>query len=493
MPTLPNTVGAFSGATLNIKNLDVVNLETNDISCDTLTVDGHTISAATIDGLTTTLEKTQNITAEPGITTITGDLITTNAISFTSVEVQNDLTVEQNVIIYEDLDVGNHLLCVKNSETRVGVNTHNPTTTLTVNGNANVTSHFTAGTNVLYVNNSNARVGINTVGPSDTLDVNGTTTLRGTLNVDSGVLYVSASANMVGVNTTSPGHTLDVVGGSRITTSLIVDTAESPIIPAHFYVQPAVGITSGVVGVRDSLFSVQNDVSDTVFIAVPSSGYVGINTHNPQSALDIRGDFICKDSTGAVTMLDIDPTNERVSIRKAADSPYTLDINGSTRVRGSLYTDLYLQLNYPISTTNSIMPSDPTHVGYVAASSVSEKIFSNNLNTTLVSISLLKGVWLLNGYFGIANTSGQNTGSWNVNFYLYKSGTQELYQQSYGSFSATTGSNQTVTMAKVLIVDSASTTYTIDLICGAVGNSNSRLLATLPVARHTYVTFTRLA
>lgn len=476
MPSLPNTVGAFSGANLNIKNLDLVSLEVNDVFCDTLTVDGNIINANTISDITTMLNKTQNITAVPGITTITGDLITTNAVTFTSLNVNNNLTVHGDTELKSNLSVGvgTHTLFVNHVAQRVGINTNSPTKVLSVSGDANITSSLLVGDSVLYATNTGYRVGINTTNPSYDLDVRGNAAIVGSLYVDTNVLYVNANTNLIGINNSNPSYTLDVNGNMRLTQGLIVDTSNSPTVPAKFKVVQAVGLSPAAVIVQDAYLAVLTDTGDPTMVVDPANKYVGINTGNPTKELDVRGSARIADITNAVTLLDVDTSNNRIGINKTVDAPYTLDVNGGTRIRGSLeLLDNAITISRPISTSLVATPNNETQIGYSYYKTWTDKALSNTTNDNIVSQSLTRGVWLISAHYTI-DTATTGSFSYNFNFYIYTGGTQIMFNQHNG----TSATQVSFSASRVVTVTGASATYSVNLLGNTAGpNTNAKLLA----------------
>lgn len=487
MPSLPNTVGAFSGATLNIKNLDLVSLEVNDVFCDTLTVDGSTINSDTINDITDLLDRTQNITADPGVTTITGDLITTNAIAFTSVNVNNNLVVHGDTELKSDLDVGNHNLVVQHTSERVGINTYTPTNSLSVNGTANITSSLLVGDSVLYATNTGYRVGINTTNPSYSLDVRGTAAIVGSLLVDTNVLYVNANTNLVGINTSNPSYTLDVNGNMRLTGGLIVDTSASPVVSSKFSVIQAVGLSPAAVTVQDAYFAVLTDVGDATMVVDPANKYVGINTGNPTKEVDIRGSARIANTTNTVTVLDVNSTNVRIAMNKTVDSPYTLDVNGGTRIRGSLeLLDTYMSIAYPINSALVSNPSSSTHIGYIFNKTWTDKTLTNTSNDLIASQSLGRGIWLITAHYTI-DTLTTGSFSYNFNLYIYTGGTQVMFNLHNG-----TSSYQVSFSTSKVVSLSGTATYSVNMVGNTSGgNTNAKLLAST-TARNGGVQFVRL-
>lgn len=106
MPVLPNSISQWSGATLNIRNAEVVDLDATNISCATFTKNGYTIEeiigSETGADLTALENKTQNI--DPS--TYAGYTLFTGNVKTDTVEV-NDAATVGSLAVGTDISAAN--------------------------------------------------------------------------------------------------------------------------------------------------------------------------------------------------------------------------------------------------------------------------------------------------------------------------------------------------------------------------------------------------
>jgi hypothetical protein len=219
------------------------------------------------------------------------------------------LTVNANTSAYDtfpvsfqSVDANQRTLYVGGNATfnsSMGIGTTNPATTLDVNGTTTLrgTTSITTGS-----------FGIGTTSPATTLDVNGATTLRGSTFITTGSF---------GIGTTSPATTLDVNGATSlrgattITTGSLVlsSTGDQSIIATSFTGKAELKLINST-GCNNAL-GIDNDgcyiysqgfVSGSTFagpklIVSHGNGYVGINTTNPVTTLDVNGTVSLRSNT----------------------------------------------------------------------------------------------------------------------------------------------------------------------------------------------------
>lgn len=396
MPSLPNAVSTWSGANLNIKNLDVVSLAADDVACNTLTVGGETIDSAVIADIDSILTKTQNISATHLTTNVAGDvyvsgnLDVTGGIEFSGdliidgdLQVVNDLTVDGQTTMRDDLYVHTDTLYVKNEY--VGINNTDPQSNLDVTGDVNITSSTAIGgdcfitndlvvdTDTLYVNHSNDRVGINTSAPAHSLDVvgdanvssnvgiGGAATVTSDLKVNTDTLVVDTSTNRVGINKAVPTDDLDVDGTANISGML---SAFNDTLQVH---STKVGINNTSptydLDVTGSSRITNNITVGSSTLHVDGSNYrVGVNTTGPSYDLDVHGNTALRGDVRIDTdTLLVDSSNDRVGINTA--TPRTdLDVVGDTVVTGncSIGSADPVSYRYPFFVNKTSATATPT-------------------------------------------------------------------------------------------------------------------------------------
>jgi hypothetical protein len=347
MPSLPNTVSAWSGATLDIKNLDLVDCAADNISCTTFT------------GLTCVI-------TDADITNATIDNLTISSINVPNVECDT-LLVNQTADITGDLTVDTDVLKVDTTNNRVGVNKALPTEALDVVGNIvstgtiTSTGDLTVDTDVLKVDTTNNRIGINKAAPTEALDVvgniaaTGTLTTTGDLTVDTNVLKVDTTNNYVGINKTTPVQALDVVGNIAATGSAVitgdftVDTNALRVDTTNNYVGinkttpvQALDVVGNIAATGSAVITGDLTVDTNTLRVDTTNNYVGINKTTPTQALDVVGNIAATGSaviTGDLTVdtnaLRVDTTNNYVGINKTTPA-VPLDVVGNTNINGNI-------------------------------------------------------------------------------------------------------------------------------------------------------------
>lgn len=452
MPNLANTISPWSGANLNIKNLDVVNLEATDVSCTYLTVDGDSITPTQISDLET---KTQNQSATSGTTNFSGDL-----------------TVDTNT------------LYVDGTNNMVGVNTATPTKSLDVVGTAKVSGNTEVGgtltvtgdinvdSGVLKVDTTNNYIGINKSTPAYPLDVVGNTLITGDLAVNTDDLFVKTSNGFVGVNNSNPTYRLDVAGTMRVSDTAtlnsvsISNTCQAKNLSINTNLIKTVD-TSSCVGINKTVPVVAMDVvgainattdlaiATNVLKVTGASGYVGINKTTPANALDVVGTtniygalscsngsttdvfgynylvgvlsqnsyFDCQNGTTSVLYVD-HKVNSRVGI-KNNNPQYELDVVGNAKVSGTFITGNTWTTYTPSTSSVSNCTVDGLSGRYINYGAYKQALIScqityttSGIGTVTLSLpsSFFTTVWNITqgagyglGYSGLLSVGGSST------------------------------------------------------------------------------------
>jgi hypothetical protein len=110
-----------------------------------------------------------------------------------------------------------------------------------INGNLSVTSNAEVGTANLFVDTTTGRVGIGKTDPGAALDVVGDVEISSNLAVDTNTLFVDSVGNKVGIGTTNPKTALDINGdvaalSQQPPSNLTYNTATSSIAGHGDYV-----------------------------------------------------------------------------------------------------------------------------------------------------------------------------------------------------------------------------------------------------------------
>lgn len=427
MPTLPNSVSSWSGATLNIKNMDLVDLEATNVSCTYLTVDGETITPEEIQALQ---EYTQNQTASEGTTMLSGNLhVDTNALYVdgdndkvgintstpsVALDVVGDIACTGDVSAGGDISSGgdltvtgsitNSVLTVDNSINCVGINKTSPGCALDVVGDLNATGNITGDsflvvdTNTLYVRSDTHRIGVGTSSPAMTMDIVGNTGITGTLqvsgnvtgstgtllvasdvSVDSGVLKVDTTNNYVGVNKSTPTVPLDVVGNTAIVGDLAVNTDDL-----------FVKTSNGYVGINRSDPTYQLDVNGTL----RTSGTATLNS------VSVSNTCIAKNLAIDTNLIKTDDVNNYVGINKTSPT-VALDVVGATSITGDLTVDTNV---LKVDTTNNRVGINKTTPAYELDVVGTANIYgsfgcSNSSTTDVFGYTPSEGVLSQESYF----------------------------------------------------------------------------------------------
>ncbi|MCF8370729.1 MAG: hypothetical protein K9H64_03840 [Bacteroidales bacterium] len=190
--------------------------------------------------------------------------------------------------------------------------------------------------------NNNGNVGIGTTNPTHKLEVVGSSKFTGTMEVDSASLFNDSIIMM----------------SSRVKEDLIVEgdiimrkyIDESTILPKSLVVKP-----DGEIATQDEVYCVGPDAQGNYFASWsydPNIIYtycheqvfkVGINTDNPQSALDVRGNQYLSGKLG----IGVTP------------SGYKLDVNGNQHISGLLNVEKESATNQKLLTLTSKNTTTP--------------------------------------------------------------------------------------------------------------------------------------
>src|SRR5210317_2239683 len=195
--------------------------------------------------------------------------------------------------------------------------------------------------------------------PTDFEDTSSGVSIDGNLVVDTSVLYVDTANNRVGIGTTNPLYPLAVESSTSGLVSRIYNTntdGQGLLIRA--------GSTSSATRVLQLASS-----NDTKIMTVNSNGNVGIGTNNPAYRLDVQdatigmiraygssigrlslqnstrhystsvqgSNWLFYDESGGAERMRI-TSSGNVLISTTTDAGYKLDVNGTARFTGNLYS-----------------------------------------------------------------------------------------------------------------------------------------------------------
>jgi hypothetical protein len=210
----------------------------------------------------------------------------------------------------------------------VSINTENTDATLTLNGSFYVTNDLVENDitlkisseehNYLVMNGTSLNTGFGIENPEFTFDTNDTVYVTNLLigdtvskesildvlidnNINShvniasenrSIFYLDSVTGNVGINTNNPGAMLEVAGNVTISDKILINTTYSPdIVNVHGITNA--GLLYGNGSLIDNLIWKKDPITDTLYIlnrnGGESVGYVGINTTDPQSKLDVNG------------------------------------------------------------------------------------------------------------------------------------------------------------------------------------------------------------
>jgi hypothetical protein len=386
-------------------------------------------------------------------TNLTGTLQTASQTNITSVgtltslDIDGDLTVDTDVLVVDstnnnvsinevsitnDLIVDTDTLYVDSTNDRVGINT-NPSYPLDVVGDINTSTDYNIN-GVRVLSSSALGEGIfdsslTSVGTLTSLDIDGD------LTVNDALLVVDSTNNRVGINITNPSYDMDVVGDINFTgdiysngvlfagDSLWIQTGNDAYIGVTGDV--AIGTTNitqklnihndsnsytvlhvtngnttdsisngldvGLDSVADGLIWLREDndikiaTNSTERVRITNTGNVGIGTDTPSGTLDVNGTTILRGSVFTDSLnFNIDYSSGHVGINQTVNASYTLAVNGDINI-GILDEYLINGTSVLNSTTlgSGIINSSLTSVGTLSSLDVSGD-FAVNTDTLYV-------------------------------------------------------------------------------------------------------------
>lgn len=311
MTRLDGTVSAWSGATLEIKNMDLVDLSADNVSCTTLVLDGTSLSSTHSSILDTIQHLTSSVT--PDTTTANSRLVVTDDIETPELNVTSSL-------IASSADVSNTLtariLSVLDSASIDG----DITTTGAISGESLSVKPLS---NLIYTDTVNNRVGILTGTPSQTLDVTGTIKAQVIDASQSGYtssfrnLYIGGNGsniNFAGTGTSIKFQSVDALTASTLGSGVVNSSLTS------------VG-TLGTLAVSGDV-----TVDSGTFKVDSGNNRVGINKSSPATALDVVGDI---QLTGKLSSFTALPTLASTDIGYVLISTgATVTWTGSAQIKG---------------------------------------------------------------------------------------------------------------------------------------------------------------
>lgn len=348
-----------------------------------------------------------------------------------------------------DVATGNALISggvgVAPSYGKIGLTTHVSGTLPVANGGTGTSTAFTQGSVVfagasgvysqnntsLFWDNTNSRLGLNTSAPTTSLDVRGTMLALNAANSTTAYQFqrlLSDSGTATGTQTsttlqdTSKTWTLNQYAGGTVTLTggtgagqvraIVSNTASPPTLT----VTPA-WTTNPVSG--STTYSISGPASTLLDIDT-TNARLGVNTTAPTASVDVRGTVLARPTADSTTafqvqnsastiVLDVDTTNQRVGVGK--NNPTTaLDVVGVITASTGVVTPIQRNTQ---TTSYTLALSDASKMVEVAVTSPSTATVTVPLNT---SVAFPVGAQILIAQTGTGTVSIAAAGGVTINY-----------------------------------------------------------------------------
>ncbi len=318
------------------------------------------------------------------------------------------LDVLGNARISGNLNVDNGAFWIDATNNRVGILNTNPLQALDVVGSANLTGSLFVSNqlNAAYGTNAETELAINYAGY-----LGGATQFRNTTFFDgknTAIAKLLGSTGNLGIGTLTPTQKLDIVGSANVTGGYYINDASFDCYITKNQINASfngtgddaelainyAGYQGGATKFRDTTF--YNGKNGAISKLLGSTGNFGIGTVSPFQKLDVRGNVYILGQGPTTNGLNI---NAGFKQNTATNGYVTYDISGT----GTHYFGDNLETTGTISAGSPIIPlynpsalTSNTYIGF-HASSLNNTLPSGNSITTIFTISLPAGVWLLEG------------------------------------------------------------------------------------------------
>ena len=265
-------------------------------------------------------------------------------------------------------------------------------------GDFNFSGNLSVDTSTLHVDSSNNRIGINTILPTRALEVNGSANITGTLYADTfnplliaiagnpGTLnttakaFLSTSSALVGIGNIDPSRNLHIKGSTDVTARLDKAASSNDAI-LEFSTAESRDWAFRTPQNNDRI-QVDEDLSGTLTprLAIEAGGNTGIGLTDPNSTLEIIGNFTVDKGT-----LKVDDTNNRVGIN-TENPTQTLNVVGNTNITNNESVGNLTVTQFAIITNNltssNIRPSTNNSVSLGA----NESLFFREIYVNLLHV-----------------------------------------------------------------------------------------------------------
>lgn len=540
MPSLANAITPWSGANLNIKNLDVVDLEATSVSCTNLTVDGESLTPTDVTTLQT---KTQNQSAVAGTTTFTGDLdvgdvitatggftgtlLTTSQPNITSVGTLTGLSSSGNISATGTVTGSSGLVGTLTTAAQPNITSVGTLTSLSSSGNISTTGTVTGSSGLVGTLSTAAQGNVTSVGTLTSLAVSGDVT------VDTNVLKVDTTNDRIGINTTSPATTLDITDNSTPANYLTVAQILAPGQTSRT-TQMRIGVATTTGNAVLHRFYYAGDNNDgnrysfsfngatTNAISILKGGNVGIGLDAPTEKLHVYGSSKVKtdfsagwdNSSGTYAAFNVltqtSPTLNQVLcddcnfiVGSSSLSTETLAVYSNLKqvsIAGATPTEA-LNVTGKIKLSDTIIPYSSTgitptvgQVGYTIVNAPGANV--NVTSGTAVqfnSISIGVGVWIISWSYTVTSSSSSTITRMASTMYRDGVNTAIFADLTGSQVIGTVGSGNNLSFNHVWVTSNSTLTsmdFTFNLTCIYTG---SQLAVVGNDSRKTYVHAIRIA